>query len=133
MIRGIDHVAVPMENTAEMLAFYRRIGAEVTEEIPDVLHSAYLGDSKINLHMPRAWKSPRFDLRGPAAVPGCGDVCLVWAGSMSELQSMLANAGAEIIEGPVERMGGLRRMGVSVYVRDPDRNLLEFIVYRDVD
>ena len=77
MIRGIDHIALPMENVTEMLAFYRRLGAEVIEEIPDVLHSAYLGANKINLHMPRAWKSPRFELRGPAAVRGCGDVCFV--------------------------------------------------------
>jgi catechol 2,3-dioxygenase-like lactoylglutathione lyase family enzyme len=40
--------------------------------------------------------------------------------------------GAEIIEGPVQREGGRDRgtaIGTSVYVRDPDRNLLEFIIY----
>jgi catechol 2,3-dioxygenase-like lactoylglutathione lyase family enzyme len=41
----------------------------------------------------------------------------------------LAQAGAEIEEGPVERQGGRRATGSSVYVRDPDGNLLEFLTY----
>ena len=129
MISGLDHVAIPMENVDGMLAFYRSLGATIIEEVPDFLHSAYLGRNKINLHMPKAWQSPKFELRGPAAKPGCGDLCFVWGGSLNALQNMLADAGAETVEGPVERNGGLNRMGTSIYTRDPDRNLLEFIVY----
>ena len=47
---------------------------------------------------------------------------------------MLDQAGAEIIEGPVERMGGRnngRAKGTSLYMRDPDSNLLEFMIYPD--
>ena len=42
---------------------------------------------------------------------------------------MLDRAGAKIFEGPVPRQGGRRKSGSSVYVRDPDENLLEFIIY----
>ena len=42
---------------------------------------------------------------------------------------MLDRAGARIFEGPVPRQGGRRKSGSSVYVRDPDENLLEFIIY----
>jgi catechol 2,3-dioxygenase-like lactoylglutathione lyase family enzyme len=53
----------------------------------------------------------------------------VWNGSAASLRSLLDSAGAEIIEGPVERQGGRRLSATSVYVRDPDGNLLEFMVY----
>ncbi|MBL6688939.1 MAG: VOC family protein [Pseudomonadales bacterium] len=132
MIRGFDHVALPMQNVEDMIAFYKTIGAEVIEEVPGFLHAAYLGNNKINLHMPAAWQSPKFELRGPAAQPGCGDLCFAWEGSMDDLQNLLAIAGAEIIEGPCERRGGLNEMGTSVYERDPDNNLLEFITYENV-
>jgi len=42
---------------------------------------------------------------------------------------MLAKAGAKIEEGPVGRQGGRRKAGSSVYLRDPDGNLLEFMIY----
>ena len=53
-------------------------------------------------------------------------------GSMDSLRVKLAEAGAALEEGPVERIGGRnagRATGTSLYTRDPDRNLLEFIVY----
>ena len=131
MIRGFDHVALPMENVEEMLSFYKALGGDIIEEVPTFLHAAYLGNNKINLHMPRAWRSPKFELRGPTAIPGCGDLCFVWDGTMEDLQMMLTAARAEIIEGPCERKGGLNKMGCSVYLRDPDKNLLEFIVYEE--
>jgi catechol 2,3-dioxygenase-like lactoylglutathione lyase family enzyme len=65
-------------------------------------------------------------------VPGCGDFCFVWEGSVESLRTTLDQAGAKIIEGPIERQGGRdggRAKGTSLYVRDPDSNLLEFIIY----
>jgi catechol 2,3-dioxygenase-like lactoylglutathione lyase family enzyme len=56
----------------------------------------------------------------------------VWEGSLESLRTMLAQAGAKIIEGPVERAGGRsggNAKGKSLYVRDPDSNLLEFMIY----
>ena len=129
MISGIDHIALPMQNVEEMITFYRLLGGEVREEVPGFLHSVYLGHNKINLHLPVAWQSPNFTLRGHPAVPGCGDMCFVWGGTVEEIQAKLSSMGVEIIEGPVERVGGLKETGISVYVRDPDENLLEFIVY----
>ena len=55
----------------------------------------------------------------------------MWEGSAEALQDLLDDAGAEIIEGPVEREGGRGTAGTSVYVRDPDGNLLEFLTYPD--
>jgi catechol 2,3-dioxygenase-like lactoylglutathione lyase family enzyme len=129
-IRALDHVAIPVQKVEEMLAFYRALGFRVSGQPP--FYAAHLGDQKINFHGPLAWRCERFTLRGPAAKPGCGDFCFVWDGPMEALKALLSQAGVIIEEGPVERVGGRDggpATGRSVYVRDPDSNLLEFIVY----
>ena len=126
-VRGIDHVALPMQNTEAMLAFYRGLGFDM-RETPNLV-SVYVGDQMINLHRPALWRSGTFTLRAPAANPPCGDLCFVWEGTPAQLSAALERVGARIIEGPVDRQGGRRRSGSSVYVRDPDGNLLEFLIY----
>ena len=71
-------------------------------------------------------------MRAPQATPPCGDLCFVWEGTAEELRDRLVRAGAEVEEGPVERRGGRRADAISVYTRDPDGNLLEFMVYDEV-
>lgn len=115
-----------------MVAFYAALGFAVDESHAPHLVSVCQGDMKLNLHDPRLWRSGRFDLRAPAAVPGCADICLVWDGSEADLDALLDAASVAVIEGPVERVGGRdggTATGVSRYVRDPDGNLVEFIVY----
>ena len=129
MIEGFDHAAIPMGAVDDMLSFYERLGAEVREEVPGFLYSAYIGANKINLHLPAAWQSSDFTLRGPSAMPGCGDFCFVWADPDASLMDLITRLGAEIEEGPVGRRGARDQVGTSVYIRDPDGNLLEFIRY----
>ena len=126
-IRGFDHVALPMENTDAMLAFYRALGCDVIER--DTACSVYFGDNMINFHRPARWRDRTFTNRAPAAVPPCGDLCFVWEGTAESLKVMLDHAGAKVELGPVAREGGRRKTGSSVYVRDPDGNLLEFMIY----
>lgn len=126
-VRGYDHVALPMQNTAAMLAFYRGLGLDVAESARAL--SVYVGDQMINFHLPKTWQDQSFTLRAPAATPPCGDLCFVWEGSPESLKAMLDRAGAKIEEGPVARPGGRRKNATSVYVRDPDGNLIEFMIY----
>jgi catechol 2,3-dioxygenase-like lactoylglutathione lyase family enzyme len=126
-IRGFDHVSLPLENTADMVAFYRSLGLAVAEH-PHVV-SVYVGDQMINLHRPATWQREGFTLRAPAAKPPCGDLCFVWEGSPESLRALLNDAHVKIVEGPVPRQGGRRADASSVYVRDPDGNLLEFMIY----
>ena len=126
-VRGFDHVALPMQNTDAMIAFYRSLGFDVVQN--QVACSVYIGDQMINFHLPATWQRESFTLRAPAAKPPCGDLCFVWDGTAEALKAMLDHAGAKIIEGPVARQGGRRKAASSVYVRDPDGNLLEFMVY----
>ena len=126
-IRGFDHVALPMQNTEAMVAFYRGLGLQVSEK--EKACSVYIGDNMINFHRPALWQDKSFTLRAPAAMPPCGDLCFVWDGTPQALKAMLDEAGAKIIEGPVPRQGGRKKASSSVYVRDPDGNLLEFMIY----
>ena len=124
---GFDHVALPMQNTEAMLAFYRALGFDVNEGAQAC--SVYIGQQMINFHRPALWQRESFTLRALAAKPPCGDLCFVWDGTPEALKAMLAKAGAKIEEGPVGRQGGRRKAASSVYVRDPDGNLLEFMIY----
>jgi catechol 2,3-dioxygenase-like lactoylglutathione lyase family enzyme len=136
-VTSFDHVSIPTGKPDEMLQFYRALGfsAPTPEEwrAQNAKHfSIQFGENKINVHAPALWQTDAFTLRGPTAQPGCGDFCFVWSGTLSDLQAMLKRVGASVEEGPVERIGGRnagRAKGTSVYTRDPDRNLLEFIVY----
>jgi len=126
-VRGFDHVALPMQNTQAMVTFYRALGFQTSETANAV--SVYIGDQMINFHRPAHWQDATFTLRAPAAKPPCGDLCFVWEGTAASLKAILEHAGAKVEEGPVDRAGGRRKTGSSVYVRDPDRNLLEFMIY----
>jgi catechol 2,3-dioxygenase-like lactoylglutathione lyase family enzyme len=136
-VSGFDHIAIPGRHIEEALRFYRSLGfaapaPEEWRENPTRIVAIRFGNNKINIHTPDAWEDADFTLRGHKALPGCGDICFVWDGSINELLETLKRANAPIEAGPVELTGARRNgtaRGVSVYTRDPDQNLLEFIVY----
>jgi catechol 2,3-dioxygenase-like lactoylglutathione lyase family enzyme len=116
-----------MQHTGAMIAFYRRLGFDVVEHKAVV--SVHAGGQMINFHRPEIWTRDHFTLRAPAAAPPCGDLCFEWTAAPEELHARLAAMGVEIEEGPVARIGARRLQATSVYVRDPDGNLLEFLIY----
>jgi catechol 2,3-dioxygenase-like lactoylglutathione lyase family enzyme len=126
-IRAFDHVALPMQDAEAMIAFYRALDVEVVET-PHLVQ-VHLGDQMINFHRAEMWQRGDFTLRAPAAQPPCGDLCFVWDGTADSLQTVLHDAGAVVVEGPVPRRGARGVDASSVYVRDPDGNLLEFMIY----
>ena len=126
-VSGYDHVALPMLNTDAMILFYKTLGFEIRESAAAV--SVYAGRNMINFHRPGRWQDRTFTLRAPRATPPCGDLCFVWDGTAAQLKAWLDAAHASVEEGPVARTGGRKTDGSSVYTRDPDGNLLEFIIY----
>jgi catechol 2,3-dioxygenase-like lactoylglutathione lyase family enzyme len=119
-----------MQNTEAILPFYRGLGLPVTEN-PNGC-SVDIDDQMINFHRPAVWQRETFTLRAPSARPLCGICGFVWEGGPASLKAMLNRAGAKVIEGPVGRHGGRKKSGSSVYVRDPDGNLLEFMIGPEV-
>ena len=129
---SIDHIAMPTANAERLIEFYKRLGFSINDEDEwrageANAFSIQVGDSKINVH-PEGYTA---SLRGPTAVPGCADICFVWDGAADECEEMLKKAGVEIISGPGPRRGALKhRNAVSLYARDPDENLLEWMIYQ---
>ena len=132
----IDHVALPIRNVAAMLNFYQALGMRIDRTLAPSLYSAHLANQKINFHGPELWQDLRFSLRAPYARPGCGDLCFVWNGDIASIERHLNQMETSIIEGPVQREGGRGpaiNLGTSVYVQDPDENLVELICYGCTD
>ncbi len=139
-VTGFDHIALPTEDGERLVAFYLKLGFG-TESLEEwraetyPLFSITCGQNKINIHpeqlIPLRGRAEY--LRGPTAEAGCGDVCFVWSGGTDALLDLLKRESVEVIEGPVVRGGGRGEDGVSVYVRDPDENLVEFISYELAD
>ena len=136
-ISGFDHVAIPVSDINRTADFYSSLGFAVTKHDRSAgtstsFASIHFGEHKINLHGPAMWQDPASTLRARTASPGCGDFCFVWDGTVDELRDALERAGSPVEVGPVQRTGGRRggtAVGTSMYIRDPDDNLLEFIVY----
>ncbi len=137
-IRGFDHVALPTADVERLIAFYKLLGFPILYEDEwrkgesRALAIQVDEHQKVNIHPPELWQDARFTLRGPTAQPGCGDLCFYYPGTVAEAEAELRAIGAEITRGPTEQRGaagaGMRR-GTSVYTRDPDGNLLEFMTY----
>jgi catechol 2,3-dioxygenase-like lactoylglutathione lyase family enzyme len=133
-VAGIDHIAMPTANAERLIGFYKRLGFLINNEAEwrsgkTNTFSIQVGDSKINVH-PEGYTA---SLRGPTAVPGCADICFVWEGTVEECQRKLKEARVEVIRGPVQRPGGRGRgtaPSLSLYARDPDQNLIEFMIYQ---
>ena len=126
-ISGFDHVSLPLRDADAMVCFYRALGLEVDETEHVVV--VHLGDQMINFHREAMWTRADFTLRAPAATPPCGDFCVRWEGTADALQSLLDAVGVTVEEGPVPRRGARGVDATSVYVRDPDGNLVEFMRY----
>lgn len=84
------------------------------------------GEQQLNVHGPGSeLATPR--AQNPAG-PGSSDLCFVWPGSVDEAMEHLRLNAVAVELGPLEREGA-RGVGTSIYFRDPEGNLIEFIVY----
>ena len=120
----LDHCVVNVSDWARSNSFYQEVlGAEL---VPMGTGWAYrFGSEQLNLHGPGVQGTPVARL--PVA-PGGSDLCFEWPGPITQAQAHLAQHNVAIEEGPVRRSGA-RGAGTSVYFRDPDGSLLEFISY----
>jgi len=120
----LDHCVVHVSDWARSNAFYRDVlGAEL---VPRGEGWAYrLGATQLNLHGPGVAATP---LAAVPVAPGGSDLCFAWPGAIEEAVAHLGRHGIVVELGPIERFGA-RGAGTSVYFRDPDGSLLEFIAY----
>ena len=120
MIDHLDHVVLTTHDRAACTDFYTRV-LGMTLEIFGQNRSAFrFGNQKINLHE----RGREFEPKAHLPVPGALDLCFIVQGSLEAAITHLNACGWPIIEGPVERTGASGKLR-SVYVRDPDLNLVE--------
>jgi len=119
-----DHCVVHVSAWERSNAFYRDVlGAEVVPR-PDGFAYRF-GDTQLNLHGPGL--QPAEVARLPVQ-PGNSDLCFEWKGPIADAITHLDRHGVPIERGPMERFGA-KGKGTSVYFRDPDGSLMEFISY----
>ena len=120
----LDHCVIHVSDWEISNTFYRDVlGAEL---VPRESGWSYrFGDEQLNLHGPGVSPAPVAKL---PVQPGNSDLCFEWPGPIDEAREHLERNGVEVEMGPVERSGA-RGSGTSVYFRDPDGSLLEFISY----
>jgi catechol 2,3-dioxygenase-like lactoylglutathione lyase family enzyme len=122
----LDHTVIAVSDWEISNRFYREVvGAELVPMAPGRV-SYRLGDTQLNVHGPGVDVSSNV-ARLPVQ-PGNSDICFVWPGPIAEAVAHLEQQGVEVETGPVERFGA-QGPGTSVYFRDPDGSLLEFISY----
>jgi catechol 2,3-dioxygenase-like lactoylglutathione lyase family enzyme len=120
----IDHVVFTVRDIAATCDFYvRALGLRVLT-FDDGRRALQVGQCKINLHQ----QGHEFEPKALRPGPGTQDICLVTTTPLHEVISHLRAVGIAIVEGPVPRTGARGTME-SVYVRDPDGNLVEVARY----
>lgn len=122
---GIDHIAIGITDWERSNRFYRDVvGAELLA-LPRGRYAYRVGQTQLNVHGPGATPTP---LPVKPVQPGNSDLCFRWDGPIEDAVAHLRAHGVELVDGPVGRQGAAGE-GVSVYFRDPDGSLLEFIAY----
>ncbi|MBP6365875.1 MAG: VOC family protein [Nitrosomonas sp.] len=125
MIDHLDHLVLTTHDAEACIDFYTRVlGMRLDRFIggtPPVERLAFtFGNQKINLHV----RGREFEPKAHLPVPGALDLCFIASLPLEEVITRLNTAAWPIIEGPVLRTGATGKIR-SVYVRDPDLNLIE--------
>jgi catechol 2,3-dioxygenase-like lactoylglutathione lyase family enzyme len=120
MIVGHDHLVLTVRDLDATVRFYRDglgMRLEIFGEGRNALH---FGSQKINLHV----AGREFEPKAMRPTPGSADLCLLTERPLAEIGDRLAALGHPVLEGPVGRTGAQGPI-VSIYVRDPEGNLIE--------
>ncbi|MGB8622381.1 MAG: VOC family protein [Paracoccaceae bacterium] len=123
-LRTLDHLVLTVENIGHSVAFFRDVLGMVAEQFHPADGSTrtalHFGGQKLNLHE----KGLEFDPKAARPAPGSADLCFLSDTPLQDWMEHLAGWGIAVEEGPVPRHGATGPIS-SIYLRDPDGNLIE--------
>jgi catechol 2,3-dioxygenase-like lactoylglutathione lyase family enzyme len=120
MIDHLDHLVLTTSREAACIDFYTRVLGMSLESFSSGRRAFRFGNQKINLHV----QGSEFEPKAHLPVPGALDLCFMAGVPLNDVIERLGREHWPIVEGPVIRTGATQKIR-SVYVRDPDLNLIE--------
>lgn len=120
MIDRLDHLVLTVRDIEATCRFYEQVLGMKAVTFGNGRWALQYGQQKINLHQ----AGLEFEPKAKHPVPGSADLCFITSVPLEQIESHILACGIEIVEGPVQRTGAMGPI-ISVYVRDPDENLIE--------
>jgi catechol 2,3-dioxygenase-like lactoylglutathione lyase family enzyme len=120
LIDHLDHLVLTCVDAEATKHFYTEVLQMELETFGAGRMAFRFGNQKINLHV----RGAEFEPKAHLPVPGALDLCFIATVPLDDVIAHLRQAGWPIIDGPVERTGATQKIR-SVYLRDPDLNLIE--------
>lgn len=120
MIHHLDHLVLTTTDEQACTDFYVGLLGMTLETFGQGRKAFKFGEQKINLHV----KGNEFEPKAHLPVPGALDLCFIAALPLDEVIARIHEHGVQIVEGPVRRTGANYPLR-SIYLRDPDLNLIE--------
>lgn len=123
-IKSIDHIVLTVKNIEKTVEFYTAVLGMEKEVFKENRVALKFGHQKINLHeLGKEFEPKAFNVK-----EGSADLCFISETSVVEFKHHIEQLGVKVIEGPVKRTGAMGEIN-SIYLRDPDGNLVEIANY----
>jgi catechol 2,3-dioxygenase-like lactoylglutathione lyase family enzyme len=126
-VASLDHLVLTVRDVNRTVDYYTTVLGMTAVSFGGERIALEFGGQKINLHESGRELSPH----AANVMPGSADLCFVTDRPIEEWLAHLAGLGIEVVHGPVRQTGAVGPM-LSVYVRDPDGNLVEIANYGEV-
>jgi catechol 2,3-dioxygenase-like lactoylglutathione lyase family enzyme len=123
-VERLDHLVLTVKDIKTTCDFYERVLGMKVVTFAGGRMALSFGQQKINLHQ----VGHEFEPKAVKPTPGSADLCFITKQPLNEVIAHIRSCDVEIIEGPVKRTGAQGPIE-SIYVRDPDENLIEVSVY----
>jgi catechol 2,3-dioxygenase-like lactoylglutathione lyase family enzyme len=124
-IERLDHLVLTVRDIQATCAFYERVLGTQIVTFGSGRYALQFGQQKINLHQ----AGKEFEPKAARPTPGSADLCFIASVPLAQIIAHIQACDIEIVKGPVARTGAQGPIE-SVYIRDPDENLIEIANYQ---